>query len=221
MLPAVEHGRLTPLEDGLDTVRLAPKDIGAVELIVCRPAEDERQVVAYARLDPDQGLSGDNWQIRPNSRYTDGSPRPDTQLTLMNVRAAALVAGARERWPLAGDQLFVDLDLSQTNLPPGTALHVGSAVLEVTDEPHHGCGKFARRFGVDALKLVNSQAGRDLNLRGIYARIVTGGTIRTGEMIRKTAPTARRRPTSGGGLIVGRRASRLCLSPHDHEPPAR
>jgi hypothetical protein len=176
---------LKALDDGIDAVRLAPADIGTVELIVRRPAEDEREVVASARLDPVVGLAGDNWQARPNSRHEDGSRRPETQLTLMNARAAALVAGARERWALAGDQLFVDLDLSRANLPPGITLHVGSAVLEVSDEPHNGCGKFARRFGVDALKVVNSQAARELNLRGIYARIATGGTVRVGDTVRK------------------------------------
>jgi hypothetical protein len=185
------HVPLAALEDRLSAVRLAPSDAGIVELIVRRPAEDEREVVAVARVDPNKGLAGDNWHMRPNSRHEDGSRRPETQLTLMNARAAALVAGARERWSLAGDQLFVDLDLSHANLPPGTALQAGSAVLEITDEPHHGCGKFARRFGVDALKFVNSRAGREFNLRGIYARIVTGGTIRTGDTIRKTAPSAR------------------------------
>jgi hypothetical protein len=187
----MSHVPLSALEDGLDAVRLAPKDTGTVELIVRRPAEDEREVLARARLDPIEGLTGDNWRMRSNSRHEDGSPRTTTQLTLMNARAAALVAGALERWPLAGDQLFVDLDLSYANLPPGTALQVGSAMLEVTDEPHHGCGKFARRFGVDALKFVNSQPGRELNLRGIYTRIVTGGTIRAGDAIRKTAPNER------------------------------
>jgi hypothetical protein len=187
----MRHAPLTALEDGLDTVYLAPKDTGTVELIVRRPAEDEREVVAGARLDAIEGLVGDSWHMRPNSRHEDGSPRPDTQLTLVNARAAALVAGGRDRWALAGDQLFVDLDLSHANLPPGTGLRVGSAVLEVTDEPHNGCGKFARRFGVDALKFVNSERGRELNLRGIYARIVTGGTIRTGDTIRKTLPSAR------------------------------
>jgi hypothetical protein len=175
------------VEDGLEAVRLAPKDTGTVELIVRRPAEDEREVVAGARLDPVEGLVGDNWPARANSRHEDGTPRPETQLTLMSARAAALLAGPRERWQLAGDQLFVDLDLSGANLPPGTVLRIGSAVLEITDEPHHGCGKFARRFGVDALKLVNSPPGRELKLRGIYARIVTGGAIATGDAISVTS----------------------------------
>jgi len=103
----------------------------------------------------------------------------------MNARAAALVAGSRERWPLAGDQLYVDLDLGLANLPPGTRLYVGSAVIQVTAEPHRGCGKFSRRFGVDAMRWVNSAVGRELNLRGINARIVRPGTVRPGDPIRK------------------------------------
>jgi MOSC domain-containing protein YiiM len=190
----MRHVPLIALEAGLETVRLAPKDTGVLELIVRRPGEEEREVVAAARVDPAEGLVGDNWPTRANSRHEDGSPRPETQLTLMSSRAAALLAGARERWPLAGDQLFVDLDLSYANLPPGTALHVGSAVLEITGEPHLGCGKFARRFGVDALKFVHSEPGRELNVRGIYARIVTGGTIRAGDAIRKAAAS----PGDGG-----------------------
>jgi MOSC domain-containing protein YiiM len=105
----------------------------------------------------------------------------------MNARMATLVARTRDRWALAGDQLYVDLDLSGTNLPPGTRLDVGSAVIEVTSQPHRGCGKFATRFGVDALRFVNSDIGRELNLRGVNARIVTGGTLRTGDAIGKAA----------------------------------
>jgi MOSC domain-containing protein YiiM len=149
---------------------------------VRRPAEDEREVVAEASLDPVEGLVGDSWHARSN-----GSADPDTQLTLMNARSAALVARTPERWPLAGDQLYVDLDLSVANLPPGTRLSVGSAVIEVSPVPHRGCGKFSRRFGVDAMKFVNSGAGRELNLRGINARIVTGGIVRTGDSIRTIA----------------------------------
>jgi MOSC domain-containing protein YiiM len=172
----VPHFPLSALEQGLAAVRDSPSDHGTVELIVCRPAEGERQVLAEAELDPEQGLVGDGWQAR-------GAPHPDRQLTLMNARAAALVAGPRESWAQAGDQLYVDLDLGEANLPPGTRLAVGSAVIEITTEPHRGCGKFSRRFGVDAMRWVNSAVGRELNLRGINARIVRGGTVCTGDAI--------------------------------------
>jgi hypothetical protein len=167
----------------VENVRSSPRDHGRVELITRRPEVDEREVVEEATLDPERGLIGDNWETKPS--LTTGAPDPLAQLTLMNARVAQLVAGERERWPLAGDQLYVDLDLSYENLPPGTRLSVGEAVIEVTEEPHLGCGKFASRFGVEALKLVNSKVGRELNMRGLNARVVSGGTVRPGDAIAK------------------------------------
>jgi MOSC domain-containing protein YiiM len=180
-----DHVALTALEDGLGDVRASPATAGTVELIVRRPAEDEREVVEQARLDPDDGLVGDTWRERGSKATGDGSPHPDMQLTLMNARSARLVARERERWALAGDQLYVDFDLSVANLPPGTRLKVGSAVVEVTAVPHRGCGKFSRRFGVDAMRFVNSEVGRELNLRGINAKVVSGGTVRAGDPIER------------------------------------
>jgi hypothetical protein len=179
------HASLDALEAGVAEVRRAPKDGGTVELIVRRPAEDERETVDEAEIDTVGGLLGDNWRTRGSRATEDGSAHPDLQLTLMNARVTALVARTRERWPLAGDQLYVDLDLSEANLPAGTRLEVGSAVVELTAIPHTGCGKFARRFGVDALKFVNSPVGRALHMRGRNARVVTGGTVRTGDTVRK------------------------------------
>jgi hypothetical protein len=173
----MQHVPLEELEAGLDHIRLAPKDAGLIELVVRRPATDEREVLEEGELDVTRGLRGDKW----SSFGAD----PATQLTLMNARVAALVAGERERWALAGDQLYVDLDLSTDNLPPGTRLLVGSAVIEISDEPHTGCGKFVRRFGVDAQRFVNSVTGRELNLRGVNAVVRTGGVVRCGDAIRK------------------------------------
>jgi hypothetical protein len=175
---------MTALEQALADVRRSPAGAGTVELIVRRPALEERELLEVAELDPVEGLVGDTWSTRPSSRTPDGSPHPDMQLTLMNARAVAAIAGPRERWPLAGDQLYVDLDLSPAALPPGTRLLVGTAAVEITAEPHTGCGKFVRRFGVDAAKLVNSPAGRELNLRGVNARVVAAGEVRVGDAIR-------------------------------------
>lgn len=176
---------LAALEEGLAEVRRSPRAAGTVELIVRRPAVEEREVLSEAELDPLEGLVGDCWRVRGSSSTDDGSAHPGRQLTLMNARVAALVAQTSDRWALAGDQLYVDLDLSAANLPPGTRLEVGSAVIEVTAEPHTGCGKFVRRFGIDAQRFVNSAAGRELNLRGVNARVVTGGSVRTGDEIRR------------------------------------
>src|SRR5947209_6549201 len=174
MLQAVEPIASPDLESQLAEVRASPKDSGTLELIARRPAPAERETPLQARLDTVEGMVGDRW-------YPEGRNRPDEpdrQLTLMNARAAALVAGPRERWALAGDQLYVDLDLGYSNLPPGIRLAIGEAVIEVTAAPHRGCGKFLRRFGTEMMKLVNSPAGRELNLRGINARVVVSGAIR-------------------------------------------
>src|SRR5450755_2894498 len=167
------------------SVRESPLDGGKVELIVCRPAVDERAVLAEGALDADAGLAGDTWQTRGSTRTADGSPHPGKQLTVMNSRAALLVARDPDRRMQAGDQLYVDLDLSPANLPPGARLALGSAVIEVTDQPHLGCAKFAARFGKDAWRFVNSKVGRELRLRGLNARVVVAGTVRPGDVIQK------------------------------------
>jgi len=175
------------VDSGLDAIRASPENDGRVELIVRRPAVEDREVVSEATIDPELGLVGDNWSVKPSLKT--GAPNPDAQLTVMNARSIALVAGHdRDRWAQAGDQLFVDLDISYRNLPPGTRLQVGEAVIEVSAEPHLGCGKFSRRFGVDALKLVNSAVGRELNMRGINTTVVTGGVVRTGDPVVKLEP---------------------------------
>ncbi len=181
----VEHLGPAELHAGLDHIRESPPDGGVVELIVRRPAVDEREVLAVATLDVGAGLVGDNWRARGSTRTADGLAHPGMQLTVMNVRAALLVARHPDRRMLAGDQLYVDLDLSPANLPAGTRLAVGSAVIEVSGEPHLGCAKFAARFGKDAWRFVNSRVGRGLRLRGLNARILASGTVCPGDAVRK------------------------------------
>jgi hypothetical protein len=180
-----EHRVLSELEAHLDALRAAPKTDGVLEMIVRRPAVGEREELPEGELDLAQGLVGDNWLARGNDKTPDKKANPEKQLNLMGARVVQLLAGERSRWPLAGDQLYVDLDLSLANLPPGSRLRLGEAVIEVTPPPHTGCKKFVERFGVDAMKFVNSGVGRALNLRGVNAKVVQPGRIRRGERIRK------------------------------------
>ena len=168
-----------------DEVRAAPADAGRIEMIVRRPAVDAREVVPEAVLDPATGLVGDDWLARGSSSTPDGSADPEEQLTLMSTRVLAAVEPDRSRWPLAGDQLLVDLDLSTDNLPPGTRLFAGDAILEVTASPHTGCAKLSSRFGADALRWISDPALRPLRMRGMYARVVEGGVVRVGDTVRK------------------------------------
>ncbi len=176
---------MAELEAGLKEVGESPTDGGVVKLIVRRPAIGERETLEVGELHLTEGLVGDNWQNRGSSRTDDGSAHPEMQLNLMNSRVADVVVVGVERWPLTGDQLFVDFDLSFDNLPAGTRLGLGSAVIEVTPEPHTGCDKFVARFGLDAVKFVNSERGRQLRLRGLNAKVVQPGTVRVGDAIRK------------------------------------
>jgi hypothetical protein len=176
---------MSELEAALDHLRAAPRDEGVVQLIVRRPQVEEREVLEEAELDPIKGLIGDSWCFRGSSKTADGGPHPDMQINIINARVAALVAQDKDRWKLAGDQLYIDMDLSKQNLPAGTRLEIGSAVLEVSPLPHTGCHKFVSRFGLDAMKFVNSETGRELCLRGINAKVVQAGIVRLGSTAKK------------------------------------
>lgn len=173
------------LEAGIEYIRQSPKDNGILKMIVRRPREDEREIVDEGKLNLSDGLIGDNWKMRSSRHTPDGSANPESQVTIMNARSVELVAQEKERWPLAGDQLYIDMDLSEENLPPGTRLAIGSAILEVSAQPHSGCKKFSERFGVEAMKFVNSPEGKRLHLRGINARVVRDGSIDVGDVVRK------------------------------------
>ena len=175
------------LERGLDDILASPKDNGALELIVRRPEVDARESLAEGRLDTEQGLVGDNWLARGSRHTADGAADPEMQLNIMNARVVALVADDPGRRELAGDQLYVDMDLSGENLPPGTRLEIGDAIVEVTEPPHTGCKKFAERFGKDAVVFVNSGRGKQLNFRGICAKVIRSGDIKVGDVARKLA----------------------------------
>jgi hypothetical protein len=181
----VEFLTMIELEAGMDHIRQSPKDNGLLKMIVRRPNVDEREVVNEGELDPLEGLVGDTWKVRVSRHSKDGLADIDAQITVMNARTIALLAQEEERWPLAGDQLYIDMDLGDDNLPPGTRLAIGSAVIEVSAKPHTGCEKFSSRFGVEAIKFVNSSEGKQLHLRGINAKVMQAGIIRVGDLVRK------------------------------------
>jgi hypothetical protein len=181
----MRHLTADELHAGLDHIREAPSDDGVVELIVRRPTLGEREVLDEGELTLDEGLAGDTWKVRPSRRTADGTAHPDMQVTLVNARAIALLAQDRDRWALAGDQLYVDLDIGHANLPAGTQVSIGDAVVEITDQPHTGCAKFSGHFGADAVRFVNTDEGSALRLRGANARVITAGTVRLGDAVRK------------------------------------
>jgi len=176
---------LEEMEARLDDIRQSPTTEGNVAMIVIRPEINERAVTIAGELDQELGLVGDNWQAKGDKHTADGSSDPDKQLTIMNVRTVAAITDSEEKWPEAGDQFYVDFDLSDENLPPGTRLGLGDAEVEVSALPHLGCRKFGDRFGNDANLFVNSDLGQSLNLRGINARVVKAGVVNKGDTIRK------------------------------------
>lgn len=184
-ISVMRHLTRDELEAGLDDIRKAPKDRGTVQLIVRRPETDAREVLEEASLDLVNGLLGDNWKTRGSGRTNNGSAHPDMQLNVMNARVISLIAPVKENWSLAGDQLYLDLDLSADNLPVGARLKIGSAIIEVTPPPHTGCKKFVSRFGLEAMKFVNSELGRALRLRGLNAKVIQSGAVRSGDEARK------------------------------------
>lgn len=173
----MKHLTKEEIKNGMAQVIESPKDKGVLELIVRRPQENGREVLETGELDTEKGLVGDVWLEE------DGDH--ETQIAMINSRIIDLLAQDKERWKLAGDQLYIDLDLSDENLPHGAQLEIGSAILQVTPEPHNGCKKFVERFGLDAMKFVNSKVGKQFHLRGIYAKVIQSGTIRQGDAVKK------------------------------------
>ena len=174
---------ISELEAALAELGPSPRDNGLLKMIVCRPAMAEREVLEQAELHPVDGLVRDNWLARGSRHTPDGQAHPEMQIAIMNARVIQAVAQQQERWPLAGDQLFLDLDLSQENLQAGRQLIIGSAVLEITPKLHTGCQKFTERFGHEAIRWVNSPEGRQRRLRGMYASVVQPGQICVGDSI--------------------------------------
>ncbi len=181
----IPHLTIEEIEAGLPAVRQSPRDHGVLKAIVIRPAENERAVLQQAELSPEGGVHGDAWAGGSWTPRRDKNPNPDVQVTLTNARFMALISPDESRRPLAGDQLYVDLDLSDDNLPPGQRIAIGTTILEITAVPHNGCKKYAQRFGQDAVRFVNTPVGKSLHLRGIYAKVIQAGIVTVGDAILK------------------------------------
>ncbi len=175
---AIQHLSTDQIEDQMNRAEQSPQDQGVLEYIVLRLPDEQRDTPQEAEVSPDGGIQGDRW-ARPNS------PNPGAQISVMNSRFLRIIAGDDTRMPLAGDNLLVDLDLSEENLPTGTQLQIGTATFEVTDVPHTGCQKFQRRYGKDALEFVNGETYKAQRLRGLFIRTIQAGKIQTGDAIRK------------------------------------
>lgn len=173
------------IDDQLPHITASPKNNGLLELIVRRPKENEREVINSGELSTTYGLVGDTWINRTSSRLNHSGPHPEMQINIINSRLIACIAQEKERWKLAGDQLYVDLDLSKENLPAGTKLKLGNGIIEVTAQPHTGCAKFIERFGKAAMIYVNSEIGKRHQLRGINAKVIQNGTFNLGDKLTK------------------------------------
>jgi MOSC domain-containing protein YiiM len=178
---------LTEITAGMAEVLASPREVGTLETIVVRPASDRREFRQAARVTPDGGVEGDKWATSCWLKLPDGRPDPRVQVSVMNARIVRLIAGTTARVDLAGDNLIVDFDLSEANLAVGDRLAIGEVILQVSDMPHTGCGKFRARYGTEAVEYINAPRGRSLRLRGLFASVVQGGTVRVGDAVRKVA----------------------------------
>ncbi len=163
----------------------SPTESGTVEMIVRRPETESREHIQEGELSTVDGLVGDNWLARGSSSTPDGSAHPEAQITLMSTRIIDIIAQDKDNWDLAGDQFFVDFDLSMDNLPTGSKIQVGSAILEISEKPHTGCAKFAKRYGASARKFVMTDEGKQARLRGVNARVIQAGTVKVNDIIKK------------------------------------
>ena len=181
------HLTTPELRDGLSEILRSPKDNGTLQGIVIRPSHGARCELTSCDISLEGGVHGDHWAKGCWKSTEDGRPHPDVQICIMNARCIALIAQDRANWAPAGDNLFIDMDLSPDNLPPGQQLVIGTAVIEITDTPHNGCASFIERYGRDACVFVNTGDGKRHRLRGIYARVVQDGQVSVGDTVTKTS----------------------------------
>jgi hypothetical protein len=180
-----KHRTRAEIEAGIGPVLQSPAEGAAVEALFSRPAPGKRLDLPALEVSVSGGIAGDHWSLGCWKTLPDGSPDPDVQVSLMNRRMLHLIAGARDNWARAGNNIIVDMDLSIDNLPIGQRLRVGTAELEIGPVANTGCDFFIERYGRDACVFVNTGIAKQKRLRGVYARVVKDGQIRIGDIIRK------------------------------------
>ncbi len=180
-----DHLTRAELQAGLPHILASPADDGVLEAIVVRPASGLREEPQSCDISAAGGVRGDHWAQGCWLSTDDGDPHPDVQICIMNARCIAHIAGSRERWALAGDNLFVDFDIRPENLPPGQRLRIGTAVIEITAVKHAACKSFVERYGQSAAVFVNARKGMSLRLRGVYARVIEDGRVTVGDRVVK------------------------------------
>lgn len=173
------------IEAGIENIKASPKDNGVLQMIVRRPETETREIISTAKINLENGLDGDNWKSRGSKHTPDNSANPEAQITLMNSRVINLLTNEKDLWQLAGDQLFVDIDLSIENFPPLSKLQIGDVILQISATPHTGCKKFSGRFGVDALAFISTPLGKSLRLRGVNTKVIQSGEIQVGDVVKK------------------------------------
>lgn len=164
-------------------IMAAPKDGAAIEMLCLRPAMGERRFVDEIHVTREEGIPGERWLTQPWMRLPGGQPDPAIQVSFLQRRVLDLVWRDREGTPHPGDTFVVDMDLSEANLPAGSLLQVGSAVLEVSTVFNNACAKWKKRYGDDALDWVRAYENKEFRPRGVLAKVHRDGVFRAGDRL--------------------------------------
>ncbi|MGJ8650411.1 MAG: MOSC domain-containing protein [Opitutaceae bacterium] len=171
-------------DTAIQLAHTAPVGSGRVDYLINRPSEGVHELVDSLYLDVENGIEGDRWKETAWLRLPDGAPDPRVQVSLTNTRVMQCFTGTEADAVFrCGDNIYTDLNLTETHLPVGTLLQIGEAVIEVSDVVNDACGKFAQRFGAEAFQAVRAPTNVGLRLRGLFARIRQSGRVQCGDTL--------------------------------------